>query len=102
MNIITKKKMDGVEVSGYTGEYSKGGRTTEGSLTAGGTSGKFSGIFVASYFNQDAISSSKWWASDVPEPRAGVGAGSSATPQGRDTFCDPNIAGSCTADQSNF
>jgi iron complex outermembrane recepter protein len=106
VNIITKKKMDGVEVSGYTGEYSKGGRTTEGSLTAGGSSGKFSGIFVASYYNQDAISSSKWWQSDVPEPLAGVGAGSSATPQGRATFCDPNIAvpgyGSCTASQGNF
>jgi len=110
VNIITKKKMDGVEVSGYTGEYSKGGRTTEGSLTAGGTSGKFSGIFVASYYNQDEISSSKWSQSSFPEPLAGIGSGSSATPQGRATFCDPNIPvgpmgnnyGSCTASQSNF
>ena len=30
VNIITKKRMDGVEVSGYTGEFSKGGRTTRG------------------------------------------------------------------------
>ncbi|MBS0377977.1 MAG: TonB-dependent receptor [Proteobacteria bacterium] len=106
VNIITKKRMDGVEVSGYTGDYSKGGRTTEASLTAGGTSGKFSGIFVATFYNQDEISSSKWWQSSSPEPLAGVGAGSSATPQGRATFCDPNIAvpnyGSCTPDQGNF
>ena len=91
INIITKKKMDGVELSGYTGEYSKGGRTTEASLTAGGSSGKFSGLFVASFYNQDAISSSKWWQSDVPEPLAGQGAGSSGTAQGRDIFCDPSI-----------
>src|ERR1700730_8521328 len=92
VNIITRKKLDGVEVSGYTGEYSKGGRTTEASLTAGGSSGKFAGLFVASFFNQDAISSSKWWQSDVPEPRTGNASGSSATPQGRDIFCDPSIA----------
>ena len=106
VNIITRKKMDGVEASVYTAEYSKGGRTTEASLTAGGSSGKFAGVFVASFFNQDAISSSKWWQSSFPEPLAGIRAGSSATPQGRASFCDPSIAvpnyGSCTPDQGNF
>jgi iron complex outermembrane recepter protein len=106
INIITKKKVDGVEVTGYEGTYNKGGQTTQASLTAGGSSGKFSGVFVASFYNQQEISSSKWWASSEPEPRAGVGSGSSATPQGRATFCDPSIPvpnyGSCTADQSNF
>jgi iron complex outermembrane receptor protein len=106
VNIITKKKIDGVEASAYTGEYSKGGRTTEASLTAGGSSGKFAGLFVASFFNQDAISSSKWWQSDFPEPLAGLRAGSSGTPQGRAIFCDPAVAvpnyGSCTPDQANF
>jgi iron complex outermembrane recepter protein len=106
VNIITKKRFDGVEVSGYTGAYSKGGRTTQGSVTVGGTSGRFSGMFVASYFKQDRISSSKWWQSAVPEPYKGIAAGSSATPQGRFTFCDPSVAvpnyGSCTADQTNF
>jgi iron complex outermembrane receptor protein len=99
VNIITRKKADGVELSGYTGEYSKGGRTTEASLTAGGSSGKFSGVFVASFYNQDAISSSKWGQSDFPEPLAGLAAGSSGTPQGRFRFCDPAVAapntGSC-------
>ena len=106
VNIITKKRFDGVEVDGYKGAYSKGGNTTEGDLTVGGASGRFSGMFVASYYKQDAISASKWWQSAVPEPLAGVSAGSSATPQGRDTFCDPSVAvpnyGSCTPDQSNF
>jgi iron complex outermembrane receptor protein len=106
VNIITRKKFDGVEVNGYTGAFGKGGRTTEASLTAGGSSGKFSGLFVANYYDQEAISSSKWWQSSNPEPLAGIGSGSSATPQGRATFCDPSIAvpnyGSCTSDQSNF
>jgi iron complex outermembrane receptor protein len=92
VNIITRKKFEGVEVSGYTADYSKGGRTTEASLTAGGSSGKFSGLFVASFYNQDEISSSKWAQSDFPEPNAGLSAGSSATPQGRFRFCDPSIA----------
>jgi iron complex outermembrane recepter protein len=35
VNVITRKKVEGVEVNGYTGEWSKGGRTTEVSLTAG-------------------------------------------------------------------
>jgi iron complex outermembrane receptor protein len=99
VNIITRKKMDGVEVSGYTGEFSKGGRTTEASITAGGSSGKFSGLFVASFYNQEAISSSKWWQSSYPEPLAGLDAGSSGTPQGRFRFCDPAVVapntGSC-------
>ena len=92
VNIITKKKFDGVELTGYTGEYSKGGKTTEADLTVGGSTDKFSGIFVAEFYNQDEISSSKWWQSAEPVPRMGPGAGSSATPQGRDIFCDPNIA----------
>ena len=106
VNIITKKKADGVEVNGYTGEYGKGGQTTEGSITAGGSSDKFAAMFTASYFKQNAVSSSAWWQSDYPEPYAGLAAGSSATPQGRFTFCDPSVAvpnyGSCTADQTNF
>jgi iron complex outermembrane recepter protein len=106
VNIITRKKFNGAEANYYTGEYGKGGRTTEASLTLGGSTEKFSSIFVASFYNQDAISSSKWWQSDYPEPLAGNRAGSSATPQGRFTFCDPSVAvpnyGSCTADQGNF
>jgi iron complex outermembrane receptor protein len=106
INIITRKKVDGVELTGYEGTYKKGGQTTEASFTAGGSSGKFSGVFIASFYNQQQISSSKWWQSSVPEPRTGNGSGSSATAQGRSTFCDPNIAvpnyGSCTADQANF
>ena len=106
VNIITKKKMDGIEVSAYTGDFSKGGRTTEASFAAGTSAGKFAGMFAATFYNQDQISSSKWWQSSVPEPRTGVSSGSSGTAQGRAGFCDPSIAvpnyGSCTSDQVNF
>src|SRR5580698_3096206 len=106
VNIITKKKANGVAIDGYVGDYGKGGMTKQGSVTAGGSTDKFSAMFVASYFNQAAISSSKWWQSDSPEPLAGQAAGSSAIPQGRYTFCDPRVAapayGSCTPDQANF
>ncbi len=99
VNLITRKKFDGVEISGYTGDWTNGGRTSEAALTAGTSEGKFSGLFVASYYNQDQISSAKWWQSSYPEPLAGLDAGSSATPQGRDRFCDYNLpaaaVGSC-------
>ena len=102
VNIITKKKLNGVEVTGYTGEYSKGGRTTQGDLTIGGSTDTFSAVFIASYYKQEEISSSKWWQSSEPVPRMGIASGSSATSQGRATFCDPAVPGSCTPDQSNF
>jgi len=107
VNIITRKTFDGAQVHAYFGRYSDlGGDTKNGDLTFGGHTDKFSGIFSASYFSQDAISSALWPQSSVPEPGAGLAAGSSATPQGRLTFCDPSIAfpayGSCSADQSEF
>ncbi|HET9391319.1 MAG TPA: TonB-dependent receptor [Steroidobacteraceae bacterium] len=106
VNIITKKRMDGVEVNGYVGEYGKGGRTTQGTVTIGGSSERFSAMAVASYYKQDAISSSAWWQSDVPEPYAGIADGSSGIPQGRFTFCDPRrppgSIGFCTPDQSDY
>src|SRR5437879_3805664 len=71
VNIITKKKMEGIEASAYTGDFSKGGRTTEASFAAGTAAGKFAGMFAASFYNQDQIGSSKWWQSSVPEPRTG-------------------------------
>src|SRR5215472_8304841 len=83
VNIITRKKVEGVEITGYTGEYSKGGKTTEADLTIGGNTDKFSSIFVAEFYKQDEISSSKWWQSSDPVPHMGVASGSSATPQGR-------------------
>src|SRR5882672_10022511 len=52
VNIITRKEFKGVELNAYRGEYDLGGPTTEASLTLGGGSEGFSGLFVASYFDQ--------------------------------------------------
>jgi iron complex outermembrane receptor protein len=90
VNIITRKNFEGVEVNAYHGEYDLGGPATDASITVGGGGEKFHGLFVASYFNQDAISSGKWKQSAFPEPNAGLAAGSSGLPQGRYTFCDPS------------
>jgi iron complex outermembrane receptor protein len=106
VNIITRKKFDGAEINTYYGEYKLGGDTKKASLTVGGSGDRWSGVFDASYYDQKGISSGKWWQSAVPEPNAGLRAGSSATPQGRFTFCDPRQPstgyGGCTPDQGNF
>jgi len=107
INIITRKTFEGAEISGYYGRYSGfGGGTKQGSLTVGGSGEHFTAVVNASYFKQDAISSGKWWQSSVPEPFAGLRAGSSAIPQGRFTFCDPSRPidqyGGCDAAQENW
>src|SRR5882757_4975348 len=100
VNIITKKKSEGLELNGYAGGYGRGGHTTDVRVTGGGSTDQFSATFGASYFNQTAISSGSWWQSGSPEPFTGNSAGSSTTPQGRYTFCDATrpagSVGSCS------
>jgi iron complex outermembrane receptor protein len=106
VNIITRKKFEGIELNGYFGEYELGGSTTDASFTLGGSGERFSGMFVASYYDQAGIDSGDWEQSSFPEPNAGLAAGSSATPQGRYTFCDParppTSYGGCAASQEFF
>jgi len=106
VNIITRKNFEGVEINAYRGEYDLGGPTTEASLTLGGGGEKFHGLFVASYYDQEEISSGEWEQSSFPKPNAGLAAGSSGIPQGRFTFCDParpaTSYGSCSASQEFF
>jgi iron complex outermembrane receptor protein len=100
VNIITRKKFDGVELNAYRGEYELGGPTTDASITVGGGGERFSGLFVASFYEQEEIGSGEWEQSSFPQPLAGLAAGSSGLPQGRYTFCDParpaSTYGSCT------
>ena len=91
INIITRKKFDGALVHVKYGSYGHGGDVTEGNITVGGGGERFNGIFNASYVDEKGISSGAWPQSSFPEPGAGLRAGSSATPQGRFTFCDPRI-----------
>ena len=82
VNIITRKKFEGVEVHTYYGEYSRGGETTEASLTLGGGGERFSGVFSASYYEQKRISAADWEQSAWPEPGAGLAAGRALADRG--------------------
>ena len=68
VNIITRKNFEGVEVNAYRGEYELGGPTTEASMTLGGGGERFHGLFVASYYDQEDISSGEWEQSSFPKP----------------------------------
>ncbi|MEO6139082.1 MAG: TonB-dependent receptor [Luteimonas sp.] len=92
INIITRKKFDGALVHVKAGSYGHGGDDKEADITVGGGGDKFHGVFNASYVESKGISSGAWAGSQFPVPGAGLGAGSSGTPQGRNIFCDPNIA----------
>lgn len=101
VNIITRKKFDGVQLHAKQGSYGHGGDDTEADITIGGSTDRFSGVFSAAFVDQRGISSSAWEQSSFPVPGAGIGAGSSATPQGRLTFCDPRIAATGVDAQGN-
>ncbi|MCC7248697.1 MAG: TonB-dependent receptor, partial [Lysobacter sp.] len=90
VNIITRRDFKGAEVHASYGEYSRGGETKDLSFTFGTGGDGWTGVLGVSYFKQDRISSGSWDQSSLPEPGAGLSAGSSGTPQGRFTFCDPS------------
>ena len=108
VNVITKKKFDGIAVHAKYGEYGEGdGQTTDGSIMWGHTDDKWNAILAASYFKQQRVSSADRALSRFPEPGAGLRAGSSGTPQGRMVFCDPNnltpdTPGFCDPDEANW
>lgn len=106
VNIITTKKLNGTSVHAKFGQYDEGGDTTDVSVTYGNSSDEHSIVFGASYYKQKAISSSAYEQSAFPVPGGGLAYGSSATPQGRFTFCDParpvGSYGSCSASQEFF
>jgi iron complex outermembrane recepter protein len=106
VNIITRKKYDGASIHAKFGQYDKGGDTTDISMTLGGSGDEFSAVFGASYYKQESISSNAYEQSRFPVPGGGLAYGSSATPQGRFTFCDParpvGSYGSCSASQEFF
>ena len=72
INIITRKEVDGVELNAYRGEYEMGGPTTDASITVGGSGERFSGLFVASYYEQEEIGSGEWDQSSFPQPLRGT------------------------------
>jgi iron complex outermembrane receptor protein len=92
VNIITRKNFEGAEFHSYYGEYSRGGETKDFSFTVGTGGDIWTGVFGATWYEQEEISSGSWGQSSQCVPGAGLGACSSGTPQGRFVFTDPGGA----------
>lgn len=91
VNIITKKQANGGHVEAQYGGYSLGGGDTSSvDFSFGGSTDRARWIVGGSWFKQKEIASTKYpWASE-PVPGTGLANGSSATPQGRLVFADPD------------
>ena len=90
INIITRRTFEGTQAAVYYGEYEEGGDTKSGEINFGGTGDNFSFFLSASGTKQDGISSTRAEQSSFPVPGTGLTFGSSATPNGRFVFTDPN------------
>jgi iron complex outermembrane receptor protein len=92
VNIITRKDVDGASVQLHYGDYSDlaGGETWGADLGWGGSSDRARWFVGASYFRQKEISSLEYGPASVPVPGTGLANGSSATPNGRLVFQDPD------------
>ncbi|MEF3083330.1 TonB-dependent receptor [Luteimonas sp. SMYT11W] len=91
VNIITKRDAEGGTLDLHYGEYDDlGGATWGADLGWGGSSERAQWFLGASYYKQREIASSKFANASVPVPGTGLANGSSATPQGRFVFQDPN------------
>ncbi len=91
INIITRKDYEGVVANAYTGGYHKGdGITQKYDVSWGATNERMSVVIGASFLDQNDIKSIDREISDSPIPNVdGFVGGSSATPQGRAAFVDP-------------
>lgn len=91
VNIITRRNFEGASAALYWGDYdAAGGETKSGDLAFGGSGDNFSFFIGASYSEQDLVRSTEGANSGVPVPGTGLTFGSSATPNGRFVFTDPN------------
>ncbi|MDR7191857.1 TonB-dependent receptor plug domain-containing protein [Luteimonas terrae] len=91
VNIITKRDAEGGTLDLHYGEYDDlGGATWGADLGWGGSSERAQWFFGASYYKQREIASTKFANASVPVPGTGLANGSSATPEGRFIFQDPN------------
>ena len=94
INIITKKKQDGLGLHVYGGDYSVGdGKTYSGNVSFGGSTDTFDFFMDVSRFKQNGISSADWEQSRFPMPGIGgvpnSASWSSATPFTRYLFDTP-------------
>ena len=93
INIITRKEFNGALATAYTGGFQKGdGFTQKYDATWGSSNGRLSSVVSASFVDQRTVSSADRSISNFPIPAIGrcTSGCSSATPQGRAVFTDPN------------
>jgi iron complex outermembrane recepter protein len=91
VNIITRRDVDGGQVSVGYGEYGEGdGGNTRVDLSWGWTGARSSLFLGLSHVDQKRISAADREQSRFPVPGTGVAFGSSGTPTGRFIFTDPN------------
>lgn len=87
VNIITKKKQEGILFDVYGGDYSTGdGKTKSANVSFGGSGDKYDYFIDLAYFDQNGISSDATAQSRYPVPGTGVAFGSSAIPTTRTVF----------------
>ncbi len=90
INIITKRKSEGMSANISYGDYSKdGGETTTGNLSLGGSTDRLDFFLDISHYEQKSISSGDWAQSSFPTPGAGLSGGSSYIPFTRTIFLAP-------------
>ncbi|MFO1507755.1 MAG: TonB-dependent receptor [Lysobacterales bacterium] len=90
INIITKKKQDGVGLNAYYGNYTVGdGQTYSGDVSLGGSGERFNFFLDISHYKQNEISSGDWAQSSFCVPGTGLSNCSSATPYTRVLFDTP-------------
>ncbi len=91
VNIITRKDVQGGDIELHYGTYDDlGGDTWGADMGYGGGNDRLQWFVGASYFKQEEVSSLEYGPASVPVPGTGLANGSSATPQGRFVFMDPN------------
>ncbi|HVI57884.1 MAG TPA: TonB-dependent receptor [Luteimonas sp.] len=92
VNIITRRSIDGAKLDLNYGEYDdlKGGETYGADFGWGGSTDRAQWFLGASYYKQKQIASTAYGPASEPVPGTGLANGSSATPQGRMVFQDPN------------
>ena len=90
VNIITRRNIDGVEMSGSAGTYPGGGAARDFAASFGGTGERLSAALSVSYENQEELGSASRRQSRFPRPGTDHARhGSTFTPQGRVVFTDP-------------
>jgi iron complex outermembrane receptor protein len=90
VNIITRKETTGGAVSVQYGAYGGKGDTQSVDASIGGTGDRHTFFMSVSRTEQEEIASTEYDFSRVPRPGTGLSFGSSATPNGRFIFTDPN------------